>query len=170
MKYIITLFVVLNFTIHAQTNDWKTIDKPNYQIKYPSTWTADLSGKMNATFFLFAPLEGNTDKFSENINLLIQDVSAYNLDLDAYTKISVDQIKKLITNSSLIESRKVKTANGEHQKVVYTGDQNGMRLKFEQYYWVIKNKAYVLTLTTDISTFETYKKTGEAIMDTFKIK
>ena len=56
------------------------------------------------------------------------------------------------------------------QKVIYNDDQGIYKLKFEQYYWVKKEKAYVLTLTCEIDQFEQYIETGEEIMNSFRLK
>jgi hypothetical protein len=40
-------------------------------------------------------------------------------------------------------------------------------LKFEQYYWVINEKAFVLTLTCEEDQFKNYKEVGEKILNSF---
>ena len=83
-------------------SDWKTVDQLNYSIQYPPTWELNQSGQMGASFFLFSPLESDKDKFKENVNLLIQDLSGQNIDLNKYTEISEGQINTMVTNSTLI--------------------------------------------------------------------
>jgi hypothetical protein len=76
----------------------------------------------------------------------------------------------LLTNSDLIESKRIKKSNAEFHKLIYTGDQGVFHLKFEQYYWVIDSKAYVLTFTSEEEKFATYSETGEKILNSFSIK
>ena len=58
----------------------------------------------------------------------------------------------------------------EYQRIIYTGKQGEFNLKFEQYYWVIDEKAYVLTLTCEEDEFENYQETGETILNSFVLK
>jgi hypothetical protein len=184
MKTFLILFLVLSFNAYTQvplkqaassnqesTDDhWEILDEYNYSVKYPPTWQLDQSGLSGTSFFVFSPLESSDDQFKENVNLIIQDLTNMNLDLDKYTDISVNQIKTMFKGSNLLESKKIKNSEGEYQKLIYIGDQGVFHLKFEQYYWVFDDKAYVLTLTTEQSKFLTFKETGEKIMNSFKIK
>ena len=151
-------------------DDWKTLNQSNYSIQYPSSWELNESGKMGTSFILFSPLESDKDKFKENVNLLIQDLSGQNIDLNKYCEISVGQIKTMITNSNLIENRREKNKRGEYHKVIYSGDQGLFQLQFEQYYWVINEKAFVLTFTTEKDKFEDFKEIGEIILNSFFLK
>jgi hypothetical protein len=150
--------------------EWKTLDESNYSIQYPSTWELNQSGEMGTSFFLFSPLESNADKFKENVNLLIQDLSGQNLDLNKYTEISEEQIKTLALNAILIESKRVENSNDEFHKLIYTCDQGGFHLKIEQKYWVINEKAYVLTFTCEADKAKLFSDKAENILSSFKLK
>jgi len=151
-------------------SDWKTLTESNYLIQYPSTWELSQSGQMGTSFIIFSPLESEQDKFKENINLLIQDLTGMKIDLNKYTELSVGQIKTMATNSILIESKRVKTASGEYQKIIYSADQGIFHLEFEQYYWILNEKAYVLTFTTEQNKFDRFKEIGEKILNSFRIE
>jgi hypothetical protein len=155
----------------TETNDnWKTFSGTGYSIQYPSTWELNQSAQMGTSFILFSPLENSQDQFRENVNLIVQDLTGQNIDLDKYSQISEEQVKTMITNSSLIESKRIKKHNGEYHRMVYTGDQDIFHLKFEQYYWVISDKAYVLTLTCEQDKFDYFKQIGENILNSFLFK
>jgi hypothetical protein len=150
--------------------NWKTLEEKNYSIQYPADWELNQSGQMGTTFFLFSPLSSDQDKFRENINLLIQDLSGHNINLDKYTEISEGQVKTMITNSTLIESKRVKNGSEEFHRIIYTGDQGIFHLKFEQFYWIKNDKAYVLTFTCEQDKFSDFKEVGEAILNSFILK
>ena len=76
----------------------------------------------------------------------------------------------MIKNSKLIESKRMNTKGKEFHKMVYSGEQSDVLLTFEQYYWVKKNKAYILTLTCSEESFDRFKKTGEEILASFVLK
>ena len=151
-------------------NNWKTINEKGYMIQYPDSFDLNTSGQMGMSFILLSKQASQQDLFRENVNLMIQDLTGQNIDLDKYVEISEGQIKTMITNGNIIESKRIKAGDSEFQKVVYTGVQGQFNLKFEQYYWIVKSKAYVLTLTCELNQFDKYKEVGEKIMNSFKIK
>jgi hypothetical protein len=151
-------------------NNWVTLDEKDFTIKYPEKWELNQSKQMGTAFILFSPIEGNQDKIRENVNLLVQDLSGYGLDLNQYAILSEEQVKTLITKSVIIESKRVKTSSNEYQRMIYTGDQGTLHLKFEQFYWVKNDRAYVLTFTCEQDKFATFKEVGEAILKSFKLK
>lgn len=180
MKKIICLLllIVYSFTIafsqtenkKEQTENWTTLKGDNYAIQHPSNWDVDKSGQMNTSFFLFSPIENEIDDFRENINLIIQDLTGYDLTLEQFTELTESQVKTLITNANMISSETVERDNRTYQKMIYTGSQGVYNLQFEQFFWVIDNKAIILTLTCKEDAFNSYRKLGEKIMHSFKYK
>ena len=156
--------------IASDTIVWKDFNEEQYQLKYPSDWTVDLSGKIGTSFIFFSPSSDEADKFSENVNLLIQDLSAFDVTLDQYVKVSEGQVESVITDGKILMSDRKEKNEQEYQRIIYTGKQGEFNLKFEQYYWVIDEKAYVLTLTCEEDEFENYQETGETILNSFVLK
>ncbi len=151
----------------SPSNGWKSLVEHNYSIHYPDNWELDQSGHMGMSFILLSPLSSDQDLFRENINLMIQDLSGHNLDLDAYTALSEGQIKTMFVHGNLIESKRLKTETLDYHKVMYTGKQGIYNLKFVQYYWVVDDTAYILTFTCEESTFSEYLENGEKILNSF---
>jgi hypothetical protein len=184
MAKILFLFLLLSIAVCNQTTSgqnsatnkseavsgWQTLNQPTYSIQYPEPWKLDQSGEMGTSFCLFAPLKSDTDNFRTNINLIIQDLSGQNIDLNKFMEISFVQLKKMLTNYTLAESKKEKNNNGEYYKIVYSGDQGIFHLKFEQYCWTINDKTFVLTFTSKQDQFSGYLETGEKVMNSFQLK
>ncbi|MFT4805631.1 MAG: hypothetical protein ACI9YE_002853 [Psychroserpens sp.] len=170
MKLIGILFLIVNLSVFAQTNDWNTLNEKNYSIEYPSDWELNKSGQMGTRFILFSQLTSKNDQFKENVNLIVQDLTGHNIDLNQYVEISENQIKTMITDGNIISSERVKKDEKEFQRVIYTGKQGIYDLQFEQYYWVENSNAYVLTLTCEITVFTDFKNTGEKILNSFEIR
>jgi len=150
--------------------DWQLLNENGYSIQYPQDWDLNKSGQMGMSFILLSRQTSQQDNFRENVNLLIQDLKGQNINLDKYVEISEGQIKTLITNGRLFMSKRLFENGSEFQKVIYTGDQGVYKLKFEQFYWIKNGKAYVLTLTCELEQFETYKVSGEKILNSFRLK
>jgi len=180
MKLLVAL--LLSISCQAQTTQaptvsntkvdpgWKILKTTEYSIQYPSTWDLDQSGGYNTQFLLLSPLESKGDNFRENINLVIEDLQGKDIDLDQYTTLAKDQIKKYITNVNFLETTTVGKKPDIHEKVIYTGDQGVYHLNFEQYYWVKNGNAYVVTLTCEQNKVAAFKETGESIMNSFVVK
>jgi len=95
-------------------------------------WELNESGQMGTRFILYSALENDEDKFLENVNLIVQDVQGRSVDLDAFTEISEEQVKSMMTNCTLYESKRIKKGNQEYYKLNYSADQGAFSLKFEQ--------------------------------------
>ncbi len=168
-KILIFLILTINSVFIFGQTKWKTISENNFKIEYPDNWELNKSGQMGTKFILFSQLSNPSDKFRENINLIIQDLTGSNITLDEYVEISENQIRTLVTNGKIIESRRISEKEFEHQKIIYTGKLGVFDLKFIQCYWVIDSKAFVLTFTTEINEFDNFIQVGEKIMKSFKI-
>jgi hypothetical protein len=174
-RKVLVFLVLLNYNLLISQNEksiesnWENLITEKYSISYPSDWFLNQKGDMGTSFFIFTKLESKKDKFTENVNLLIQDLSLKELDLDKYTALSEKQIETLITKSKILESKRIKTDKLEFHKIIYSGDQGLLKLKFVQYYFVSKEKAYVLSFTCESKEFSKYIDKAEKIMNSFKI-
>lgn len=148
-------------------HDWKTFEKDNYSIQYPSNWELNLQEIMGISFYLMAPLESKDDKFRENVNLIIENLTGYDIDLNAYVELSTRKLETLITNFKSIDNKKMKSGSNEYQRFEYTGEQGIYKLHFVQCVWVKDNKAFILSLTAEQSKFPDYKDISEAILSSF---
>lgn len=140
-----------------------------YQINYPKTWYIDTSGHMGSAFFLFSRLTNVNDNFKENISLLVQPLQTENLTLDEYLTMHQSRIESKVQDGYILSSEKKQSKNGDFQKVIYTGTQGNYKLKFEQNYWLVDNKAYILTFTSEVHQYKFFKKIAESIMGSFEV-
>lgn len=164
----VALFALLMGNPGSQ-EQWKTLSELNYNITYPSAWELNQSKVSGTNFILFA--RGTVDgKFRENINLLIQDLTGKGITLDKYVEITEQQIATMLNNAKIISSKRMKTATGEYHEIIYSGDQASFSLKWKQYYWVIGEKAYVLTFTGTQATYDSFLPTADKVMNSFAFK
>jgi len=174
-KLLVLLFLGMNGLLFGQDQspeeiEWKLIEHKNYAIQHPSNWSINESAAPGIELMIRSEKQGKEDVFLENVNLIIQDLSGYNLDLKAFTELSINQVSTYFTDAEVLLSETIEGAQYDYQKLIYVGKQGLMHMQFEQYFWVIDNEAYILTLTCDILEFKNYRAVGERIMDSFKIK
>jgi hypothetical protein len=125
---------------------------------------------MGMSFLILSKQTSKNDLFRENVNLHIDNLAGRNISLDKYVEISENQIKTMLENGKLLVSRRLRKGDKEFQKMVFKGKQGKFDLKWQQYYWVEKDKAYVLTLTCEEDQYDNYLDIGQKIMNSFKIK
>jgi len=162
--------LLFTISVFGQTKEWNNLDEKEYSLKYPNNWEINKSGQMGTQFIIFSQLTSESDNFRENINLIIQDLTGYNIELNEYVEISKKQIATMLTDCKIISSERVKKDGKEFHKSLYSGRQGIFDLQFEQYYLIENNKAYVLTFTCETSEFSNFKKIGEEILNSFSIK
>jgi hypothetical protein len=71
-----------------KSETFKVFTGNDFSIQYPSGWEINTEGQMATSLVLLAPLESAQDKFKENVNLIIQDLCGYTIDLASYAAIS----------------------------------------------------------------------------------
>ena len=156
--------------IQSSVDGWKTYMKDQYSIQYPANWELDTLGKMGTSFILFAGVENQGEEFKENVNLIVQDLANSNTDLAKFVELSEGQIKKYITNAKIFESKRISVNNTEYHRIIYTGDLGILHLEWEQYYLIVKDKAFILTLTCEKKKFAKDRALAEQILSSFKVK
>lgn len=165
--------MVLNLTVIVSTqpqDGWATLDTSRYTINYPVEWELEVDGELGTRFFLFSPLESEEDQFSENINLITEDLTGLGIDLDMYNDLASGQLETVIEEYSLIESQRVTWNDQSYHKLVYTGTLDALALAFEQRFYVEHETAFILTFASMQDTFDQYAEVRDRIMSSFLIK
>ncbi len=85
--------------------------------------------------------------FAPNLNVVVQPLPA-GMTQAQYHALSVEQIKKLITDSKIISTRATTLGGAKANETVYTGRQGVYTLYFIATYAVTGGKAYLVTATT----------------------
>jgi cytoskeletal protein RodZ len=143
----------------------------NMKLKYPGSWALQ-EGLMGTVAVFLSPNENDTDTFQESVNIIVQDLSTQTVDIDLamYTEGSVEQIKQLITDASIITSEKATLSGKEAHKLVYTGKQGEYDLKWMQIYSIKDKMAYVISFTAQADKYDSYVKQAEELVNSIEIK
>ncbi len=167
-KWLAILFILFSFSGTSQIL-WKEYKDDVCKFEYPGAWRLVQEDSTGAHLFLFMPKTDEEDTFRENVNLIVQDLSQYSIGLKEFVSLSEYQVQNMIKESEILRSKTYKKKGEQHHEIEYTGEQNGRLLKFLQYYWVIDNKAYVLTYTAEPDHYEDYMKHIDMIFSSFEI-
>ena len=162
----LALTILISSPAFSQDEKVKKWDTDKYYVEIPANWSFDGSGANGTKFMMYSPSDGEGDTFKENINLIVQDSSAQPMSLDDYTELSLTQYMSM----GVTVSENVQTANPMRQKLVLSTEQGGYKLRLVQYYWMIDDHAYVLTLTCLQDEHDDYWEAGIKAMDSFKVK
>ena len=163
--FIIVIVLILSTNLYSQTEVYET---DIFSIAYPVNWKLNTSIQ-GALFAITSPLVTKEDKFSENVNLIIQDLSGMNIHLDKYVTLSEKQLL-LIPKGEISESKRVENKDYEYHKIVFKGFLENRNLKGKQVYIIRNEKAYVLTYTGVGNDYKLYEKYANEILNSFKLK
>jgi hypothetical protein len=141
--------------------------KYGFTLQYPKDWEKQV-GAMGSAVVILSPREGDSDKFRENVNVLVQTLPD-KMTLDQYTKLSLDQAPNLITGFDLLDQGATQLAGRPARRVHYRGEQGAFRLEWEQVWTVLGGQAFVLTYTAERDRYGTYLRTAEATFASFRL-
>lgn len=170
MKNIIstTLISILCFTqLSSQT--WREYNNEIFNISYPSNWSFDNSGINGTEAFISSELEGISDLFSENVNLIVQDLSNQNIEMSEYITLTRNQLSQL--NATNIKISKIEnTKYGPESNLEYEYKYDILSLKTKQRVIIHKEKAYVITYSATVSDFDKYQTIADRILSSFNFE
>lgn len=170
IKLTTLLLLFISTSLFAQ-DGWKTFEKDNYSISYPSDWEfSDQNPQPTVAFMLNSPKESQKeDLFRESVNLTIEELSMADYTLDQYTEIALEQVKKQIPSAKMITALPANIGDVEATNIVWSAEVgNGMVLQFNQLFAVKDRIAYVLTFTTTEAEYDIYIEDAAKIISSFK--
>ncbi len=141
-----------------------------FMIEVPEQWEINNVANVGTVFIALTPADNKDDAFSENINLVTQDLTGKNVDLQYYIEYSEAQIEKYITDVEALQGKYIEIAGLPSYELEYFGRQGGMMLKFKQHFWIVNEIAYILTTTIEKDKLNIYEPTMSTIMNTFRFK
>jgi len=168
-KHYFTIILVLFTSLCFSQNKFETYETEVFKIQYPMNWSLQTSNDFGASFAISSPLLNGEDKFSENVNLIVQDLKGQNVSFDQYVNISKSQLKSL-PKSEFLESKRFRKENLEYQSIIFKAFLQERKLKIQQIYIIKNNFAYVLTFTALEKDYDLYKNISDKVLNSFKLK
>jgi serine/threonine-protein kinase len=158
----------LTYFGYSQTENTK-FAKENYSIRYPKSWNLDTSKLMGTECFIFSPIENDSDKFKENISVVIQNLAGQNINLERYKNITEEQISTIATDGKVYESTMLKSDTDKYYKITYGMTQGKFKLKITSICYINNSKAYLITFTSELDKYYQYKEIAEEILNSFVV-
>jgi hypothetical protein len=172
--YFLSLFILLTSSLFAQKsyNDSSTlltVTREKYSFQYPKTWAIDTSKMFGMDILLRSPKTDSLDDFRENINVFVQNLKGYDYNLTKMGKESEAQIKNMVTDLELIESRLDSSTSLQTYIIHYKGRQGKYMLTTIQHYYLYNETGFAVTLTIQNGKEQEYIPMGNIIFNSFML-
>jgi hypothetical protein len=170
MKNIIIILILFPLITIAQENkEIIKYEKDNYSLEYPSNWVLNDSGENGTKIFIYPTNSESSDVFTENINLIVQNLNDSTITIEKYKGLVEKQISGMLTDPKITLSE-LKNKNGKNfHQLVAEGKSGDYRFKTIIYTYLINNQIYTLTFVTLYETYENNHIESLRIMDSFKL-
>lgn len=161
------LFLLSLVTVCSLSLGWiEYVDKAsNYKVSYPEGWTQQ---KNEGLVAFMAPKESEADKFQENVNIIVQDISKSPMTLAEFTKLSMEQYVAMQDAVEILTQADTKLAGLPAHTITLTLDYGGTLLKLKQIWLVKKDTAIILTYTAHHTQYTAYEANADKIMGSFE--
>ncbi len=167
--FLVTLFGFYLLNGIAQSK-WKAFENTDNKIKtvYPTDWTLKVAKYDDIAIFTSADPDG--DGYAENIVLFKEDLGGYSMPIKEYISIYLSRKQETVTNYKLILLQSKTLGSLDAMEVVYEADQDGVRMRWKQFYVIINNVAYYITFTDLASAFDLHSRQAEVCMNSFQFQ
>lgn len=149
----------------SNTSSWKSYSGDGYSVKLSSDWSKTKGSSAVDIAFTYDGTSQNDD-FAENINVVVQDLTGYDLDLESYKDLSMDQYAELDYNVDDIYKKTIDGAKGYFCKV--SCEESGINCVILQYFTVIGDNAYVFSFAADEDDFDNLEDEVMEIYETIE--
>ena len=178
MKKCLCLFALFVFSmaIYAQKSNISTngklitIQTKYYSFDYPDTWIIDTSRVLCIDVFVKSPKEDDFDKFSENLNVFVQDLTGQGYDLLKMGRESEAQVQNVVNDFEILESRLDTVSAIPCYSLKFKGRQGKFLLITSQRYYLKENTGFAITFTMEAENEERYRALSKQMMDSFRFR
>lgn len=149
----------------ASHDDWTEYSGTGYTISLSDDWT---EAEVASTELAFTHAGTSADGFAENINTITQDISAYNMDLEKYKELSLQQYEQIGYDLIDIKSMEVDGEDGYY--VTTSVEESGITCYIAQWFTVIDDTAYIFTFAADEDGFDELEDEVIEIFETIEFE
>jgi len=153
---------------NESSNDWINFRKSGISMDFPVKWTLEESNKPKLLLIAFPEGAKGKSRFSDNLNIVIQNDSSGKLTLGNWAKM-LDQGNSKHENYKLLKSNNKKLGDLDVHEIIYDATRQDIDLRYFQYLIIKDKKAYNLTFTAKQSTYDSNLSDVKRIFDSFKL-
>lgn len=139
-----------------------------FAIEFPEDWENERDS-FGAVIIFFSPLTGDGDQFSENVNVVVEDLAGADLTLDEYVELAVSQLVDFIPDIDIYDEFDDEMDTQPSRVIAYTGSQEGVTYNWVQEIALFEGSAYIITYTGE-DDFETYLPHAAEIFESFDFR
>ena len=141
-----------------------------FSVRYPAQG-ALTENKDGAAVIFSSPMATKLDTFSENVNIVVQDISSRPMDLQKYTQTAIHQMQVVFEqNLEIVESSPAMLAGLPAHKFVFIGKGPDTELQFMSVWTLDDLTAYQVTYTAPSSGYAQYLVKAQGIINSFSLK
>lgn len=158
---------------NGESDDILVYTNEEYGIEctYFNHW--ELKQNYLGTIVMFmSPLENEEDEFRENVNIVVEDLSAQEMeiDLETYSEASIDVLKKTLPDVNVLSNESYSLNDLDANRITFIGTQDIYSIKFMQVHAIKEGKAYVITYSASEDKYDEYMVYMNQILEDFTIK
>lgn len=140
-----------------------------FSLKYPAAWSL-AENKGGAAAIFYSPPENALDRFQENVNIVVQDISQNPMDLSQYTETAIHQMQIVFgTNLEILDSSPVAVDGRPGHQFEFIGKGPDGNLHYLCRWTLVNTSAYQITYTALASGYAKHLSKAQRIMNSFKI-
>jgi len=140
-----------------------------FSIDYPTSWDKDKEINPYAIISFLAPLEDTSDDFTENLNIMIDDISSSPMTLEEYSSLSLEQISKMYNDLEIIDDSDTYIGKYPARRLIYTTKQGVYNIKYTQIFTILDDQSYILTFTEEKGLSPSYEIIRNKMINSFNI-
>ncbi|AUC78277.1 hypothetical protein CW736_02165 [Nonlabens sp. MB-3u-79] len=168
-NFLLTLILFPLIIVAQELKEIIKYEKDNYSIEHPSNWILNDSGENGTNIFLYPTYSESSDVFTENINLIVQNLNDLTINIEKYKGLVEKQISGMLTEPKITLSE-LKNKNGlKCHQFVAEGEASGYKFKTIIHTYLIDKQIYTLTFVTLYETYENNHIESLRIMNSFKL-
>lgn len=144
------------------------LDKKEYKIAIPENWIIDKDCKDDLCS-LFSPSDTLSyyDVFIENLNITVAKLPTPAYTAENYSNYSRSYLPTVVTKYKLLNKKKLKP---NVSMIEFTGIKNNFDQTWQQYYFVKRQKVYILTFAIETKKYAYYTNHYKNIFNSFVLK
>lgn len=165
-----TLVIAFGCTVfgYAQTNDFQRVHADGLSIACPKTWDVQSTGQGAIALIGIAPLENNQDRFRENLTIARSDLKGRSVSATEFGKTDMGMILKSLKGKNVIKEETYKVNGMDCYRIMYSGLQGDLHLRYEQRYFVHSGYAYTLNVAGEKDNYQLYDDVFTQILNSFQ--